>query len=107
MPTRPKRPVVNRAREAEGLNIEAPPFPLTPSRPNGTMSAYPELTPTNLKDAKSSARPTPVEPKAEGRSSMAERRGGPAEILTIRDVAAYLKLPVSTVYRLAERRELP
>jgi len=38
---------------------------------------------------------------------MAERRGGPAEILTIRDVAAYLKLPVSTVYRLAERRELP
>lgn len=38
----------------------------------------------------------------------AERRGrGAAEILTIRDVAAYLKLPVSTVYRLAERRELP
>jgi excisionase family DNA binding protein len=33
-------------------------------------------------------------------------RGG-AEILTIRDVAAYLKLPVSTVYRLAERRDLP
>ena len=29
------------------------------------------------------------------------------EILTIRDVALYLKLPVSTVYRLAERRELP
>jgi excisionase family DNA binding protein len=29
------------------------------------------------------------------------------EILTIRDVAAYLKLPVSTVYRLAERRDLP
>jgi excisionase family DNA binding protein len=39
---------------------------------------------------------------------MAERRGGSAhEVLTIRDVAAYLKLPVSTVYRLAERRELP
>jgi excisionase family DNA binding protein len=39
---------------------------------------------------------------------MVERRGaGTAEILTIRDVAAYLKLPVSTVYRLAERRELP
>ncbi len=39
---------------------------------------------------------------------MAERRSpGAAEILTIRDVAAYLKLPVSTVYRLAERRELP
>jgi excisionase family DNA binding protein len=32
---------------------------------------------------------------------------GVAEILTIRDVAAYLKLPVSTVYRLAERRDLP
>ncbi|HZS34775.1 MAG TPA: response regulator [Methylomirabilota bacterium] len=30
-----------------------------------------------------------------------------AEVLTIRDVAAYLKLPVSTVYRLAERRDLP
>ena len=29
------------------------------------------------------------------------------EILTIRDVALYLKLPVSTVYRLAERRDLP
>lgn len=37
-----------------------------------------------------------------------ERRGrGVGEVLTIRDVAAYLKLPVSTVYRLAERRELP
>ncbi|HEX2480934.1 MAG TPA: response regulator [Methylomirabilota bacterium] len=30
-----------------------------------------------------------------------------AEILTIREVAGYLKLPVSTVYRLAERRDLP
>ena len=29
------------------------------------------------------------------------------EILTIREVAGYLKLPVSTVYRLAERRDLP
>jgi excisionase family DNA binding protein len=38
----------------------------------------------------------------------AERKNrGQAEILTIRDVAAYLKLPVSTVYRLAERRDLP
>jgi excisionase family DNA binding protein len=37
-----------------------------------------------------------------------ERKTRPtAEILTIRDVAAYLKLPVSTVYRLAERRDLP
>ena len=33
-------------------------------------------------------------------------RGG-TEILTIREVAGYLKLPVSTVYRLAERRDLP
>lgn len=38
----------------------------------------------------------------------ADRRfRGVTEILTIRDVAAYLKLPVSTVYRLAERRDLP
>jgi excisionase family DNA binding protein len=42
---------------------------------------------------------------------VARLRGEPPsetpEVLTIRDVAAYLKLPVSTVYRLAERRELP
>ncbi|HLC40866.1 MAG TPA: response regulator [Methylomirabilota bacterium] len=31
----------------------------------------------------------------------------PTQILTIREVASYLKLPVSTVYRLVERRELP
>ena len=38
----------------------------------------------------------------------AERKTrGTAEVLTIKDVAAYLKLPVSTVYRLAERRDLP
>jgi excisionase family DNA binding protein len=37
-----------------------------------------------------------------------ERKGrSGAEILTIREVAGYLKLPVSTVYRLAERRDLP
>ena len=37
-----------------------------------------------------------------------DRKGrGGAEILTIREVAGYLKLPVSTVYRLAERRDLP
>lgn len=38
-----------------------------------------------------------------------ERRGRAlaGEVLTIREVAAYLKLPLSTVYRLAERRELP
>jgi excisionase family DNA binding protein len=37
-----------------------------------------------------------------------DRKGrGAGEILTIREVAGYLKLPVSTVYRLAERRDLP
>ena len=30
-----------------------------------------------------------------------------SDIFTIGEVAAYLKLPVSTVYRLAERREIP
>jgi excisionase family DNA binding protein len=30
-----------------------------------------------------------------------------SDILTISEVASYLKLPVSTVYRLVERRELP
>jgi excisionase family DNA binding protein len=35
-----------------------------------------------------------------------ERRGS-AEVLTIQDVAAYLKLPLSTVYRLVGRGELP
>ena len=38
--------------------------------------------------------------------STAKDRGA-TEILTIREVAGYLKLPVSTVYRLAERRDLP
>jgi excisionase family DNA binding protein len=47
--------------------------------------------------------------RTESQTAEALDRGGrgSAEILTIRDVAAYLKLPVSTVYRLAERRELP
>ena len=45
--------------------------------------------------------------RTEGQSMAERRASGAAEILTIRDVAAYLKLPVSTVYRLAERRELP
>jgi excisionase family DNA binding protein len=31
----------------------------------------------------------------------------PSDIFTISEVAQYLKLPVSTVYRLAERREMP
>jgi excisionase family DNA binding protein len=32
---------------------------------------------------------------------------GQAEVLTIRDVAAYLDLPLSTVYRLVGRGDLP
>jgi excisionase family DNA binding protein len=36
-----------------------------------------------------------------------EKTGGATEILTIPEVARYLKLPVSTVYRLAEQRKLP
>lgn len=49
-----------------------------------------------------------MEARRAPRADAGERRGrGVSEILTIRDVAAYLKLPVSTVYRLAERRELP
>jgi excisionase family DNA binding protein len=35
-----------------------------------------------------------------------ERRGS-TEVLTIRDAAAYLRLPLSTVYRLVGRGELP
>ena len=31
----------------------------------------------------------------------------PSGIFTVGEVAAYLKLPISTVYRLAERREIP
>jgi excisionase family DNA binding protein len=34
-------------------------------------------------------------------------RGAAAEILTIREVAGYFNLPLSTVYRLAERQQLP
>ncbi|MEK6529934.1 MAG: response regulator, partial [candidate division NC10 bacterium] len=30
-----------------------------------------------------------------------------SDIFTVGEVAAYLKLPISTVYRLAERREIP
>jgi len=35
------------------------------------------------------------------------RTRGMAEVLTIRDVAAYLNLPLSTVYRLVARGDLP
>ena len=95
------------ARRVEGLDIEPAPFPLTLTRSNGIVTPYSELPPTMLKDAKLPARGPRVPSQVEGQT-MAERRGvGTAEILTIRDVAAYLKLPVSTVYRLAERRELP
>jgi excisionase family DNA binding protein len=71
------------------------------------VAPYQELPPTTHKDAKAPGRAQRAASQAEGHT-MVERRGaGTAEILTIRDVAAYLKLPVSTVYRLAERRELP
>src|SRR5262249_37106316 len=98
----------------EGLPIGANPFPLTPSRANGTMSPYGELTPTVLRDGKGPRRSrggnqagSQTPGQAEGRIMVERRRAGDAEILTIRDVAASLKLPVSPVYRLAERRELP
>ena len=106
MATKGRKLDVTQAREAQGLPIEPNPFPLTPHRAGGTMSSYAELTPTALRDGQV-GRLANIESHAEGRK-MAERRSpGAAEILTIRDVAAYLKLPVSTVYRLAERRELP
>jgi excisionase family DNA binding protein len=35
------------------------------------------------------------------------RTRGSVEVLTVQDVAAYLKLPISTVYRLACRGDLP
>lgn len=35
------------------------------------------------------------------------RRGGSPEVLTIQDVAAYLRLPSSTIYGLVQRRALP
>ena len=35
------------------------------------------------------------------------RRRGSAEVLTIQDVAAYLRLPSSTIYGLVQRRALP
>jgi excisionase family DNA binding protein len=70
------------------------------------MSAYGELPPTALRDGQS-GRALSADSHLEGRKMADRRPAAPAEILTIRDVAAYLKLPVSTVYRLAERRELP
>lgn len=39
--------------------------------------------------------------------SMPRLNQGRAEVLTIPDVAVYLRLPVSTVYRLAQRGDLP
>ncbi len=108
MPTRARRVSSNGARAAaDGSSMEASPFPLTPPRADGIVSPYPELTPTTVRETKAAARAPRAGSQVEG-ITMAERRGaGAAEILTIRDVAAYLKLPVSTVYRLAERRELP
>jgi excisionase family DNA binding protein len=33
--------------------------------------------------------------------------GDSGEVLTVRDVAQYLKLPISTIYALAQRGQLP
>jgi excisionase family DNA binding protein len=90
------------------------------------MSPYAKLTPTKLRETKAGRRgrgggrmadrpaiqtagqtANRTAEETEGQTMVERRRAGDAEILTIRDVAAYLKLPVSTVYRLAERRELP
>jgi len=38
---------------------------------------------------------------------LADRVEGVPDIFTVSEAAAYLKLPVSTIYRLAERRQLP
>jgi excisionase family DNA binding protein len=95
----------NPEQEAARSKTGQDPFLLTPGGADETMSAYAELTPTKLRDGK--AAPAAARVPGHG-ETMAERRGGSThEVLTIRDVAAYLKLPVSTVYRLAERRELP
>jgi excisionase family DNA binding protein len=106
MPGRSRKNGGDGMRHGEGLDIMPTPFPLTLSRSNGIVSPYQELPPTTAKDAKAPGRAPRAGSQPEGHT-MVERRVGTAEILTIRDVAAYLKLPVSTVYRLAERRELP
>lgn len=106
MPTKSRKPDTGQAREAQGLSIEPNPFPLTPYRTGGIMAPYAELTPTTLRDGQPVRAPS-AESHLEGRKMADRRAPATAEILTIRDVAAYLKLPVSTVYRLAERRELP
>jgi excisionase family DNA binding protein len=52
----------------------------------------------------------PADARALRRSngSVAEwRTRGMVEVLTVQEVAAYLKLPISTVYRLACRGDLP
>jgi excisionase family DNA binding protein len=106
---------LSRASQTSEL-VNRPAFPLTPGGPGEIMSPYTELSPTALSEGKPfrQARVAGVAGTVGANDAEAElmdiseRRGrAVAEILTIRDVAAYLKLPVSTVYRLAERRELP
>jgi excisionase family DNA binding protein len=104
MPTRAKKDA-SQEREAQGLSIEPNPFPLTPLRASGAASPYAPLAAATHRDG-SAIRPVGTE-HTDGRRLADRRVAGTAEILTIRDVAVYLKLPVSTVYRLAERRELP
>ena len=48
-----------------------------------------------------------IDQEGPGRGAAEWRSRGMAEVLTIRDVAAYLDLPLSTVYRLVARGELP
>jgi excisionase family DNA binding protein len=107
---------LSRAREVSDSVADARAFPLTPTNSGENMTPYGEPSPTALSEGKPvrQARvaglggPVGANHAEAELMDHAERRGrGVAEILTIRDVAAYLKLPVSTVYRLAERRELP
>ncbi|MGH7266985.1 MAG: response regulator [Candidatus Rokuibacteriota bacterium] len=104
------------ASDRPGLAAEASAFSLTRSEPDETMSPYGELSATAQSDGKALRQARVSGPAGTVGANDAEaelmelsdrRVRGVAEILTIRDVAAYLKLPVSTVYRLAERRELP
>lgn len=106
MAIRTRKPDLTQVGESHGLSPEPNPFSLTPPGPGENMSPYAQLSPTGLSDGQT-GRPVSSDPHTEGRRMAERRASGPAEVLTIRDVAVYLKLPVSTVYRLAERRELP
>jgi excisionase family DNA binding protein len=104
------------ASEGRDMVAGASAFSLTRSGANETMTPYGELSASTLSDGKALRQARVSGPAGTVGANDAEaelmevsdrRARGVSEILTIRDVAAYLKLPVSTVYRLAERRELP